>query len=232
MFSYYFSYFAFNVNKRAKKYLLLWIYFDVNYIYLQIHHHHVDMLCYYKTLTANMSSNIFNCSVYWAAADTFVNDFTLTHCASCLFNTVWFIYMLLLIGLTFLTHPPNKRKDGCFSNGRLHPTKAAFLGCHVIKRRWRPSQSEGSLEDSLRFVSFIQLNLKDAWDVSFTTFNHPQSFVPIPFHENKLTKNESVLNLSEFIMKSKTKIMFWTWKDRYYLLFWCKLLTKAKLTII
>ncbi len=26
-------------------YLLLWIYFDVNYIYLQIHHHHVDMLC-------------------------------------------------------------------------------------------------------------------------------------------------------------------------------------------
>ncbi len=55
----YFSYFAFNVNKRAK--LLVWIYFDVNYIYLQIHHHHVDMLCYYKTLTTNMSSNIFNC---------------------------------------------------------------------------------------------------------------------------------------------------------------------------
>ncbi len=24
---------------------------------------------------------------------------------------------------------------GCFSNGRLHPTKAAYLGCHVIKRR-------------------------------------------------------------------------------------------------
>ncbi len=83
--------------------------FDVNYIYLQIHHH-VDMLCYYKTLTSNMSFNIFNCCVYGAAADTVVNDFTWTHCASCLFNTAWFIHMLLLIGLTFLTHPPNKRK--------------------------------------------------------------------------------------------------------------------------
>ncbi len=93
----------------CKQYLLLWINFDVNYIYLQIPHH-VDMLCYYKTLTTNMSSNIFNCCVYWAAADTFVNDFTWTHCASCLFNNAWFIYMLLLIGLTFLTHPPNKRK--------------------------------------------------------------------------------------------------------------------------
>ncbi len=99
------------VNKHVQTiYLLLWIYFDVNYIYLQIHHHHVDMLCYYKTLTTNMSFNIFNCCVYRAAADTFVNDFTWTHCASCHFNTVWFIYMLLLIGLTFLTHPPNKRK--------------------------------------------------------------------------------------------------------------------------
>ncbi len=35
--SYYFSYFAFNVNKHVQTiYLLLWIYFDVNYIYLQI----------------------------------------------------------------------------------------------------------------------------------------------------------------------------------------------------
>ncbi len=104
--SYYFSYFAFNVNKHVQTiYLLLWINFDVNYIYLQIHHHHhVDMLCYYKTLTTNMSSNIFNCCVYGTAADTFVNDFTWTHCASCLFNTAWFLYMLLLIGLTFLTH--------------------------------------------------------------------------------------------------------------------------------
>jgi len=41
---------------------------------------------------------------------TFVNDYTWTHCASCLFNTTLFIYMLLLIGLTFQTHPPNKRK--------------------------------------------------------------------------------------------------------------------------
>ncbi len=97
--SYYFSYFAFNGNKDVQTiYLLLWIYFYVNYIYLQIHHHHVDMLCYYKTLTTNMSSNIFNCCIYRAAADTFVNDFTWTHCASCLFNTAWFIFMLLLIG--------------------------------------------------------------------------------------------------------------------------------------
>ncbi len=104
-------YFAFNENKHVQTiYLLLWIYFYVNYIYLQIHHHHVDMLCYYKTLMTNMSSNIFNCCLYRAAADTVVNDFTWTHCASCLFNTAWFIYMLLLIGLTFLTHPPNKRK--------------------------------------------------------------------------------------------------------------------------
>ncbi len=109
--SYYFSYFTFNVNKHVQTiYLLLWIYFDVNYIYLQIHHHHVDMLCYYKTLTTNMSSNIFNCCVYRAAANTFVHDFNWTHIASGLFNTAWFIYMLLLIGLTFLTHPPNKRK--------------------------------------------------------------------------------------------------------------------------
>ncbi len=28
------------------------------------------MLCYYKNLTTNMSSNIFNCCVYRAAADT------------------------------------------------------------------------------------------------------------------------------------------------------------------
>ncbi len=48
--------------------------------------------------------------VYTELQQTFVNDFTWTHCASCLFNTTWFIYMLLLIGLTFLTHPPNKRK--------------------------------------------------------------------------------------------------------------------------
>ncbi len=65
-----FSYFAFNVNKHVQT-----IYFDVNYIYLQIHHH-VDMLCYYKTLTTNMSFNIFNCCEL--AADTVVNGFTWT----------------------------------------------------------------------------------------------------------------------------------------------------------
>ncbi len=88
---------------------------------------------------------------------------------------------------------------GVFSNGRLHPTKAAFLGYHVIKRRWRPSQSEGSLEDSLHFASKLDAshasNLKDAWDVSSATFNHPQSFVPIPYHENKLTKKRVINEL-------------------------------------
>ncbi len=37
--------------------------------------------CYYKTLKTNMSSNIFNCCVYRASADT-LNDFTWTHCAA------------------------------------------------------------------------------------------------------------------------------------------------------
>lgn len=40
-----------------------------------------------------MSYNIFYCCVYQAAADTFVNDFTWTHCVSCLFNAAWFIYI-------------------------------------------------------------------------------------------------------------------------------------------
>ncbi len=128
--SYYFSYFAFNVNKHERTiYLLLWIYFDVNYIYLQIHHHHVDMLyCYYKTLMTNMSSNILNCCVFRAAAYTFVNDFTWTQCASCLFNTAWFIFMLLLIGLTFLTHLPNKRK--LISNPIAHHFQEVQPGNH------------------------------------------------------------------------------------------------------
>ncbi len=132
--SYYFSYFAFNENKHVQTiYLLLWIYFYVNYIYLQIHHHHVDMLCYYKTLTTNMSSNIFNCCIYGAAAYTFVNDFTWTHCASCLFNTAWFIFMLLLIGLTFLTHPPNKRKPRCTP----FPGNMSF-NLETVAKRWAP----------------------------------------------------------------------------------------------
>ncbi len=38
-----------------------------------------------------MSSNIFNCCLYQAAADTY--DFTWTDCASCLFNTAWFIHV-------------------------------------------------------------------------------------------------------------------------------------------
>ncbi len=73
-----FKLFCFNVNKHVQTiYLLVGTYFDVNYIYLQIHHHHVDMLWYYNTVKTNMSSSIFNCCVYRAAADTFVNDFTL-----------------------------------------------------------------------------------------------------------------------------------------------------------
>ncbi len=34
-------------------------------------------------------------------AYTELHDFTWTHCAICLFNTAWFIHMLLLIGLTY-----------------------------------------------------------------------------------------------------------------------------------
>ncbi len=37
-----------------------------------------------------------------------LNDFTWTHCASGRFNTAWFIYTLLLIGLTFLTNKQEK----------------------------------------------------------------------------------------------------------------------------
>ncbi len=129
---------AFNVNKHVHTiYLLLRIYFAVNYIYLKIHHHHVDMLCYLKSLTTNMSSNILNCCVYRAAADTFINDFTWIHCASCLFNTARFIFMLLLIGLTFLTHPPNKRKD--ISNPVVHRFKETCRSNpETVAKSWAP----------------------------------------------------------------------------------------------
>ncbi len=98
------------------------------------------MLCYYKTLSTNMYFNIFICCVYRAAADTVVNDFTWTHCASCLFNTWWFIFMLLLIGLTFLTHPPNKRKR--ISNPVAHrctpfPGNMSF-NPETVAKRWAP----------------------------------------------------------------------------------------------
>ncbi len=87
-----------------------------------------------------MSSNIFNCCVYRAAADTFINDFTWTHCASCVFNTAWFIYTLLLIGLTFLTHPPNKRKR--ISNPVAHrctpfPGNMSF-NPETVAKHWAP----------------------------------------------------------------------------------------------
>ncbi len=39
-----------------------------------------------------------------------LNDFTWTHCVSCLFNTAWFIYTLLLIGLTFFYTPTKQEK--------------------------------------------------------------------------------------------------------------------------
>ncbi len=130
LWSYYFSYFAFNVNKNMQTlYLLLWMFFDVNYIYLQMHHHHVDMLCCYKTFTTNMPSNMFNCCVYRAAADT-LNDFTWT--------PTRFILMLLLIGLTFLTHPPNKRKT------YLKPWPCP---------KWHPKPSRSSSESALSWCN-------------------------------------------------------------------------------
>ncbi len=56
-----------------------------------------------------MSSNIFNCCVYLAAADMFVNDFiwTIVRAVSLIPRG---LYTLLLIGLTFLTHPSYKGK--------------------------------------------------------------------------------------------------------------------------
>jgi len=42
----------------------------------------------------NMSCNILQ------DIKTRIKDFTWTHCASCLFNTAWCLYMLLLIGAT------------------------------------------------------------------------------------------------------------------------------------
>ncbi len=71
-------------------------------------------------------SDIFNCCIYLAAA-----DFTWTHCASCLFNTTWFKYMLLLIGLTFLTHPPNKRKHISNPVSRKHVVKPGNVSLNV-----------------------------------------------------------------------------------------------------
>ncbi len=56
-----------------------------------------------------MSSNIFSCCVYRAAADTFVNDFTWTHCASGLFNTAWFIHVAADWADIFDTHTKQEK---------------------------------------------------------------------------------------------------------------------------
>ncbi len=88
------------------EFILLLITFTYKYIIIML-------ICYVSIKLLRQTCLLIssNCCVYRAAAGTFVNDFTWTHCASCVFNTARFICMLLLIGLTFLTHPPNKRKQ-------------------------------------------------------------------------------------------------------------------------
>ncbi len=41
---------------------------------------------------------------------------------------------------------------------------------------------QGGADGFVVCVLPIQLYLKDVWDVPFATVDHPQSFVPIPFH--------------------------------------------------
>ncbi len=103
MCSYYFSYFAFNVNKHVQTiYLLLWIHFDVNYIYLQIHHHHrVDML-WYKTCLL-MSSIV----VYNELQRTHIKRLHLDPLCELWYSVV---YIHIAADWTFHTPPPNKRK--------------------------------------------------------------------------------------------------------------------------
>lgn len=113
-----------------------------------------------------MSSNTFNCCVYQAAVDTFVNNFTWTH-ASCLFNTIWFIYKLLLNGLTFLTHPTNKRK--LLSNTVAH----RFLS---VSHVWHTSEVNRRIGMSHESPITFRVQTKWAnghWCVSFASRNPP-----------------------------------------------------------
>ncbi len=98
----------------------------------------IMLICYVTIKLLRQTCLLISSIVaYTELQQTFVNDFTWTHCASCLFNTAWFIYMLLLIGLTFLTHPPNKRKH--ISNPVAHcctlfPGNMSFNPETVAKR--------------------------------------------------------------------------------------------------
>ncbi len=62
--------------------------FWVNYITYKFI---IIMLIWYVTIKRLRQTCLLISSIVVYAADTFVNDFTWTHCASCLFNTAWFI---------------------------------------------------------------------------------------------------------------------------------------------
>ncbi len=81
------------------------IFMLITFIYKVI----IIMLTCYVTIKLLRQTCLLISSIVVSCSGPVVNDFTWIHCASCLFNTEWFIHMLLLIGLTFLTHPPNKR---------------------------------------------------------------------------------------------------------------------------
>ncbi len=100
----------------------------------------IVMLTCYVTIKLLRQTCLLISSIVASCSGHILNDFTWTHCASCLFNTAWFIHMLLLIGLTFLTHPPNKRKR--ISNPVVQrctpfPGNMSF-NPKTVAKRWAP----------------------------------------------------------------------------------------------
>ncbi len=95
------------------------------------------MLITFTFTTTNMSSNIFTCCVFRAAAVTFVNDFTWTHCVSSLFNTAWFLYMLLLTGLKFFDTTTKQEKTYLKPRCTPFPGNMSF-NPETVAKHWAP----------------------------------------------------------------------------------------------
>ncbi len=146
---------------------------------------------------------------YTELQQIFVNDFTWTHCASCLFNTAWFIHMLLLIGLTFDTPTKQEKtylKPRCtpFSgNMSFNPETVAkrwvslnvplaFVCCSSLAEPVLPSpwfsRRIGLLYHCCRGLFFMSVGWSDPknmifshWNVNFTGGSPPKNvyFTPL-----------------------------------------------------